>query len=83
MSRPELPFLAAGSVAIAGGMAREKKWPSEGAAAIIGTLVLVVVASATAGSRIAPLVRAIGLLLLLTAIMASVPVLKASAKKGK
>lgn len=83
--RPELPFLAAGGIAIAGGMAREKKWPSEGAGALIGTLILVVVASATAGTRIAPLVRAIGLLLLLAVVMATVPALRANGKlpKGK
>lgn len=71
--RPELPFLAAGAVAIAGGAARERKWPAEGGRAILGTLALVIVASATADTRIAPLVRAIGLLLLLASVMASVP----------
>ncbi len=80
--RPELPFLAAGGIAIAGGIAREKKWPSEGGRAILGTLVLVIVASATANTRIAPLVRALGLLLLLASVMASVPVFQVANKKG-
>ena len=70
--RPEMPFLAAGAVAIAGGAIKEKKWPAHTASSIIGTVVLVVAASATAGTRVAPLVHAIGLLLLLTAIMAAV-----------
>lgn len=70
--RPEMPFLAAGAIAIAGGAIKEKKWPSYTARAAIGTVALVIVASATAGSRIAPLVRAIGLLLVLTTVMAAV-----------
>jgi len=68
---PELPYLAAGGVAIAGGAIAEKKWPSNGVKALLGTVVLVIVASATAGSRVAPLVHAVGLLLLLTAVMAA------------
>ena len=81
--RPEMPFFATGFVAIVGGTIREHAWPKEGAQAILGTLVLVVVASATAGTRIAPLVRAIGLLLLLTATMAAVNATNAAAKKKK
>ncbi len=78
----ELPYLAAGAVAIGGGVAREGKWPEEGTKALIGTVVLVIIASATDGSRIAPLVRAIGLLLLLTSVMATTLALK-DKKKGK
>lgn len=70
--RPEMPFLAAGAITIAGGFAREKGWPADGTKALIGTLVLVIVASATSGGAIAPLVRAFGLLLLLVAVMAAV-----------
>lgn len=68
---PELPYLAAGGVAIAGGAIAEKKWPSNGIKALVGTVILVVVASATAESKAAPLVHAIGLLLLLTSVMAA------------
>jgi hypothetical protein len=68
---PELPFLAAGGVAIAGGAIAEKKWPSNGVKALVGTVVLVVIASASAGSKLAPLVHAIGLLLLLAAVLAA------------
>jgi hypothetical protein len=77
---PELPFLGAGTVAIVGGAIAEKHWPSNGLKAVIGTVALVIAASATAGTRIAPLVHAIGLLLLLTAVMAAV---KQNYKKEK
>lgn len=68
---PELPYLAAGGVAIAGGAIAEKKWPANGVKALLGTIVLTIVASATSGSKVAPLVHAIGLLLLLAAIIAA------------
>lgn len=71
--RPELPFLAAGGIAIAGGFVREKAWPANGTKALIGTLLLVIVASATSGTSFAPLVRAFGLLLLLMAVMTATP----------
>lgn len=80
--RPELPFLAAGTVAIIGGAIKEHKWPSNATNAVIGTVALTVVASASANSRIAPLVHAIGLLLLLTSVMAAVTAAN-SQKKGK
>lgn len=81
--RPELPYLAAGAIAIGGGFVREKGWPAKGAGALVGTLALTVVASATGESDFAPLVRAFGLLLLLVAVMTAVPVFQANkAKKG-
>lgn len=69
---PELPFLAAGGVSVIGGAIAEKHWPANGLKAVVGTVALVVAASATANTRIAPLVHAIGLLLLLSAIIAAV-----------
>jgi peptidoglycan/LPS O-acetylase OafA/YrhL len=69
---PELPFLGAGAIALIGGAMREHGWPSNATTSIVGTVALVLVASATANTRIAPLVRAIGLLLLLTSVMAAV-----------
>lgn len=78
---PELPFLAAGTIAIGAGVAREGGWPRQGTTALIATLVLVVVASSTANSRVAPLVRAVGLLLVLSAVISAVHAL--NAKKGK
>jgi flavoprotein len=70
--RPELPFLAAGAVSVIGGAIQQKRWPDNTGRAAIGTVVLVLVASASANTRIAPLVQAIGLLLLLTSVMAAV-----------
>ncbi len=78
--RPEMPFLAAGAVSVIGGAIREKKWPESTARAALGTIVLVVAASATTNTKAAPLVNAIGLLLLLTSIMAAV---KAAQTKRK
>ena len=78
--RPEMPFLAAGVVSVIGGAIKQKKWPDNTARAAIGTIVLVLVASASTNTKAAPLVNAIGLLLLLTSIMAAV---KAAQKKGK
>lgn len=69
---PELPYLAAGIVSIVGGAIREKKWPESTVRSIVGTVALVIAASATSNTRVAPLVRAIGMLLLLTSVMAAV-----------
>jgi hypothetical protein len=69
---PELPYLGAGIVSIAGGAIRDKKWPANTVQSLVGTVALVIAASATGDTRFAPLVRAIGLLLLLTSIMAAV-----------
>jgi dolichol kinase len=81
---PELPFLAAGTVSIVGGAIAEKHWPSNGVKSLVGTVALVIVASATGSSKIAPLVHAIGLLLLLSAVMAAVKEINSSkAKKAK
>ncbi len=80
---PELPFLGAGVVSIVGGAIAEKKWPANGLKAVVGTVALVIVASATAESRIAPLVHAIGLLLLLTAVMATVTHINSTKTKAK
>ena len=77
--RPEMPFMAAGTVAVVGGIAREGKFPASGLNAVVGTVILVIAVSATADTAIAPLMRAIGVLLLLTSVMAAVP---AFTKKG-
>lgn len=65
---PELPYLAAGTVAVIGATIRDGKLPDITTPAI-GTVVLVLVASATADTRYAPLVRAFGYLLLLVAVI--------------
>lgn len=83
MASPELPFLLAGGIALTGGIAREKGWPDKGLNAIIGTGLLVVFASATSGTTFAPLVRAIGILLVLVSVMATIPAVQKAAKKRK
>lgn len=72
MDRPELPYLAAGAVAIVGGAVAEKRWPAYTARASIGTIILVIVASATSETAIGPLFHAFGLLVLLVAVMAAI-----------
>lgn len=71
--RPEMPYLAAGGIAVAGGIAKSGGLPKNVLGSVIGTVGLVIIASATADTPVAPLVRAIGLLLLLAAVMAAVP----------
>lgn len=78
---PELPYLAAGAVAIGSGVRREHGWPKNGLAAVIATFLLVIVASASAGSKAESLVRAIGLLVLGITVMAAVPAFTAKRKK--
>ena len=69
---PELPILAAGAISIIGGIKREGHFPTNGLNAVVGTVVLVIAASATANTRVAPLVHAIGLLVLLGAVYGTV-----------
>jgi len=85
--RPEMPYLLAGGIAVTGGMAREKAWPKNGTRAVLATMILVIVASATADTPLAPFIRAFGMLAVLGAILVTVPVVsKAQVKtteKGK
>lgn len=81
--RPEFPFLASGAIALTGGAIAEKQWPAKWASVVIGTVILVLVASATNESKVAPLVRAIGLLLVLTSTMAAVKRVNESKKVKK
>ena len=70
--RPEMPYLAAGAVAIVGGAAKEKHWPSNGTRALVGTIAAVLVASASADTPLAELVHAFGLLVLLVATISAI-----------
>lgn len=82
--RPELPYLAAGAISITGGVARTHGWPPEGLRALVATIILVVITSATAETRIAPLVKAFGFLVVLVAIIAAVPAFNThKSTKGK
>lgn len=70
--RPEMPYLAAGAVTLIGATVKEGNWPKDAARSLIGTVALVVLASASTDTPLAPLVRAIGLLLFLVAAMAAI-----------
>lgn len=79
--RPEMPYLAAGAIAIGGGAIKNHGWPTNTLTSVIGTVALVIFASATAGTKVAPLVRAVGLLLVLAASMAAMNSILAARKK--
>lgn len=69
--RPELPYLAAGAISLIGGARREGGIPSNALPAVVGTVVLVIAASTSTGSAIAPLVRAVGIVLAMSAAIAA------------
>jgi len=69
---PELPFIGAGVVALIGGIKREGKFPEKGVIAVVGTVLLILVAAATANTRIAPAVHAIGILTLIGSVFGTV-----------
>lgn len=68
MSRPEMPYLAAGAVSVIGGAVKEKAFPANGVLSITATIFLVIVVSMTSNTKVAPLMHAIGMLLLMGAI---------------
>ena len=76
---PELPYIAATAVAIGGATIRDGKIPDLTAPAI-GAVGLILLASATAETRFAPLVRALGFLLLLSTVIAATNVVRTKAK---
>lgn len=78
---PEFPYLAAGIVAVITGVRREGKFPDNGIKAIIATAILVLIASASARTQLAPLVRALGIALLISAFFGLGRTL--DSKKGK
>lgn len=78
---PEFPFLAAGAIAIVGGYRREGQFPKDGMRAVLATIVLVLIASATTNSRFAPLVRAFGFLVLLGSTYATVRAYQSKSKE--
>jgi hypothetical protein len=77
---PELPYLGAGALALVGGAIKQGHWPDHALTSVIATVVLVVFASATGDTKIAPVVRAIGLLFLMAALFG---VVRASINKQK
>lgn len=87
MSNPDHVILAAGGLSLAGGYAREGRFPANGVGSIVGTMGLVIIAASLKNTKVAPLVNAFAWLFLLVAVYASVPGLHssftASVKKGK
>ena len=73
---PEMPFLAGGAVVLLAGVARERAIPKNSIRAVMGTVVLVLIASLTNGTAAAPLIRAIGFLFLFACVVASVKIVK-------
>lgn len=80
---PEFPFIASGVLLVVGGVARNKGFPKDTVKSLAGTAVLALIASATTSTRIEPVVRAIGLLYLLTVGMATIKILNDSLNKDK
>lgn len=78
--RPEMPYLAAGSIAMIGGIARDGGFPPDAWKSVFGTVALVVLASATSQSRIEPVVKAFGILLLIAAVYSTAPFIGARGK---
>ncbi len=80
---PETPFFASGALLFLAGVARGKAVTQNVMVAMFAVLGLAVVASATANTPVAPLVRAIGLLFLLTSGSAAILALSDESKKRK
>jgi len=78
---PELPFIGAGVVALVGGVKREGKFPEKGVIAVVGVVLLVLVTSATANTRIAPVVHAFGILTLIGAVFGTVRIFQQPQKQ--
>lgn len=68
--RAEFPYLAAGGIVILGATVRDGKLPDL-TGPLLGTITLVIFASATDGTKIAPVVRALGILILIGAVIAA------------
>lgn len=80
--RPEFPYLAAGLISIAGSVRAHGGWPSNLTRSVIGTAVLVIVASMSTDTKLAPLVRAVGLLFAMAAVIAAVRINQPAKVKG-
>ena len=81
--RPELTYLAASGVALAGATYRDGKLPNL-TRPLVGTVILVIVAAASSRTAAAPVVDAFGKLLLLGVVIAvGMIVYKKQNAKGK
>lgn len=68
--RAELPYLASGGIIIIGATVRDGKLP-ELTGPLLGTITMVIFASALDDTKFAPAVRAFGILLLIGAVIAA------------
>lgn len=67
-----LPYLGAGVLAIIAGAIRKKDWPDNTLKSTLATVALMLIAGMASQTRLAPLVKAIGVLLCFAAGMAAV-----------
>lgn len=79
----EIPFFAAGVASIAGGYRREGQFPADGFKAVLATIGLVILSSATNDTKLAPLVRAIGVILFIGALYGAVQAFSSPPVKTK
>lgn len=68
----EVLFILAGGIAIVGAVRKTGSWPANGVKSVIATAVLVLLASATNGTKVGPLIRAFGIVLVITAGYAAI-----------
>ena len=80
---PEFPYLLAGTLSLAAGWKKQGGFPSNGGTAVIATLILVLVASLSAGTKVAPVLRGFGWLLVFAAGSAAVLEFSKAAPKPK
>lgn len=80
---PETPFFASGALLLGAGIARTGGFPQDTLKAVLAVLALALIASATANTKAAPVVRAIGLLFLLASGMAAIRTFYDAAEKRK
>ena len=72
MVSTEILYILAGGVAIFGAVRRDGHWPAKGIQSVLATAVLVLIAAATNGTKLGPLVRAFGIVLLVAAGSAAI-----------
>jgi hypothetical protein len=79
---PEMLFLTATGVALIGAARAQGQWPDGGLKAVVAGAVLVVFASAMAGTQLEPLAKAFGWLTLIAAIYGAVRASRSSTRSG-
>lgn len=80
---PESPYLVSGALSLVAGARREGGWPKNGTAAVIATAIVVLMASYAGGTKAAPIVRALGIVLLLASAMATITAFRGSPRPAR